>query len=333
MKFYSSNAVSMQAAFTLICLVFANSGANAENGWFPSKHGAGDTLGAANYLSAENVLLATQLVKHGKVYSLGVDISSESPPLPNGPREYRLGIVQPAEGEPGTLAPHADGRGITQGANQLTANADFMTVWMGIGTQIEGLGHIGIDNRYYNGIRAEDFVSKTGVSKFSIHDIPPIVSRGVLLNVAQVVKRNPLEGGYAISERDIRAAEKAAGLTLRKGDVVLIHTGWLSADAAVKAKYSGQQPGLGLAAARYLASKDIVAIGSDNDAVEAIPAEDPTQAFPVHTELLTKNGIYLLENVSTALLAADGATEFLFVLGQPRYVGAVQAIVNPIAIR
>ena len=93
------------------------------------------------------------------------------------------------------------------------------------------------------------------------------------------------------------------------------------------------QPGIGLDAARYLAEKGVVAVGADNGGVEVIPAEDGSQAFPVHQELITRNGVYLLENVSTRELAMDNAVEFLFVLGQPRYVGAVQAVINPIAIR
>ena len=129
---------------------------SAQDAWFPSKYGQQDTLGAANNLSASHVLKASRLITQGKVYSLGVDISSESPPLPSGPREYKLSLVQPAKGAAGTLAHHANGKGITQGANKLTANADFLTIWMGIGTQIEGLGHIGIDNLYYNGEVALD---------------------------------------------------------------------------------------------------------------------------------------------------------------------------------
>jgi kynurenine formamidase len=93
------------------------------------------------------------------------------------------------------------------------------------------------------------------------------------------------------------------------------------------------EPGLGLDGARYLASKGIVAVGSDSWALEVLPAEDPAMLFPVHPELLAKNGIYILENMDTRALADDNADEFLFVLGTPRFVGAVQAVINPVAIR
>ena len=82
-----------------------------------------------------------------------------------------------------------------------------------------------------------------------------------------------------------------------------------------------------------LAGLGVVAVGADTWALEALPSEDPQMAFPVHPELLALNGVYILENMDTRALAADGATEFLFVLGQPRFVGAVQAVINPVAIR
>jgi hypothetical protein len=73
-------------------------------------------------------------------------------------------------------------------------------------------------------------------------------------------------------------------------------------------------------------------VGADSWALEVIPHEDPQQLFPVHPELLAKNGVYILENMDTRALAADGVSEFLFVLGQPRFVGSVQAVINPVAI-
>jgi kynurenine formamidase len=93
------------------------------------------------------------------------------------------------------------------------------------------------------------------------------------------------------------------------------------------------EPGLGIEGAQYLADLGAVAVGADSWAVEAIPHEDEGTAFPVHQQLLARNGVYILENMDTRELAADGVSEFMFVLGQPRFVGAVQAVINPVAIR
>ena len=114
--------------------------------------------------------------------------------------------------------------------------------------------------------------------------------------------------------------------------MVLFHTGWLNVMESDPVRFMSGEPGLGMDGARYLADLGVVAVGSDTWGVEVLPSEDPTQAFPVHPELLAKNGVYVLENMDTRALAADGVAEFLFVLGQPRFVGAVQAVINPVAI-
>jgi kynurenine formamidase len=151
--------------------------------------------------------------------------------------------------------------------------------------------------------------------------------------MTKLLKMNQVPAGRAFNKAEIEAAEKAAGVTIGKGDIVLFHTGWLSLATSDKAKYMGGEPGLGKEGAELLAARGVVAVGADTWGVEAVPFEDKTEAFPVHQILLAKNGVYLLETMNTAELAADGATEFLFVLGQPRLKGAVQAVINPIAIR
>ena len=125
-----------------------------------------------------------------------------------------------------------------------------------------------------------------------------------------------------MNRADIEAAVAKQRTPIRKGDVVLLHTGWLAslADTDKKA-YLEKEPGLGKDGARYLASLGVVAVGADNWAVEPIPSEDPEEAFPVHQILLARNGIYILENMNVGPLAADKGYEFLFVLGQPKFAG------------
>ncbi|MEM1229442.1 MAG: cyclase family protein [Pseudomonadota bacterium] len=296
------------------------SAAGSASDWYPSRYGAEDTLGAINNLSAAKVREAAKLVRTGKVYALGVTTGPESPAY--APRQYAMTILQ-----------LDDGRGSPLGANRATGNDDLMYLWMGIGSQIDGLGHMGIDHVYYNGNRAEDFVAPTGLKRLSIDRLPPIVSRGVLLDMAAYFEQDILPAGTAFNRTEIKAAAKAQKVKIRKGDVVLFHTGWLNVADTDKDRFMSGEPGLGVDGARFLADLGVVAVGSDSWAVEVLPSEDPTQAFPVHPELLAKNGVYILENMDTRALAADGATEFLFVLGQPRFVGAVQAVINPVAIR
>ena len=291
-----------------------------DDAWHPSKYGADDTLGAINNLSPEKVVAAAGLVKRGKVYRLGVITGADSPAYP--PRQYAMTILQ-----------LDDGTGTPLGINRATGNDDLMTLWMGIGSQLDGLGHMGIDHVYYNGNRAQDFVVPTGLTKLGVHELPPIVSRGVLLDMAELAGQNPMPEGMAFNRKEIMAAQAAQGVQIEKGDVVLFHTGWLNVMDADPERFMGGQPGLGVDGARYLAELGAVAVGADTWALEVLPSEDPQQAFPVHPELLAKNGVYILENMDTRELAADGASEFLFVLGVPRFEGAVQAVINPVAIR
>ena len=288
--------------------------------WYPSEFGPDDTLGAVNRMTPAAVVEAARLVKTGKTYALGVETGPDTPAYP--PRKYQMTILQ-----------LEDGTGTPWGDNKLTGNDDLMMTWLGIGSQIDGLGHVGINHVYYNGVHAKDFTKVTGLTTFSISDIPPIVTRGVLLDIARLKGKKILDEGTAINRAEIEAAAKAQGIDLRKGDVVLFHTGWQNVAEEDGARFMKGEPGVGMEGARYLAEIGVIAVGADTFGVEVIPFETEGQIFPVHQELITKKGIYLLENMDTRALAEDDGWEFLFVLGQPRFVGAVQAVINPVAIR
>ena len=288
--------------------------------WYPSEFGPDDTLGAVNRMTPAAVVEAARLVKTGKTYALGVETGPDTPAYP--PRKYQMTILQ-----------LEDGTGTPWGDNKLTSNDDLMMTWLGIGSQIDGLGHVGINHVYYNGVHAKDFTKVTGLTTFSISDMPPIVTRGVLLDIARLKGKKILDEGTAINRAEIEAAAKAQGIDVRKGDVVLFHTGWQNVAEEDGARFMKGEPGVGIEGARYLAEIGVIAVGADTFGVEVIPFETEGQIFPVHQELITKKGIYLLENMDTRALAEDDGWEFLFVLGQPRFVGAVQAVINPVAIR
>lgn len=305
---------------SILILITLTATAIGQDNWYPSKHGAGDTLGAINNLSPEKVLQAARLVKTGKTYPLGVVTGWDTPAYP--PRTYSITIIQPGQ-DPGPI----------QGDNRATGNDDLLNTWMGIGSQIDGLGHMGIENVYYNGNKAKDFVTTTGLTKLSVDKLPPIVTRGVVLDMTQLVGQNPLPAGTAFNEDQIKTQANRQGVNIGKGDVVLFHTGWLNVAAQDKERFMAGEPGLGVGGAKFLASLGVVAVGADTWGLEATPHENTNDFFPVHTELLAKNGIYILEVMDVRGLVADEAWEFLFVLGQPRFEGSVQAVINPVAIR
>ncbi len=304
----------------VIVLIFLVAPSAWADDWYPSKYGAEDTLGAINELSPEKVLAAVKLVKTGKTYALGVETGRDTPAY--GARSFELFAV--ASG---------DGSGATMGENKATFNDDWMLTWLGIGTQIDGLGHFGIDHRYYNGNAIADFFSPEGLEKFGTHTLPPIVTRGVLLDVAGLAGKPFLEEGSAVGSRELKAAAKRQGLAIEAGDVVILHTGWQRFASEDPDRFLAGMPGLSAEGAEWLASQSVVAVGADTWGLDVLPAEPATQVFPVHQVLLAKHGIYILENIRTEELVADEAWEFLFVLGQPKFVGAVQMVINPVAIR
>lgn len=294
-------------------------GAVAEQ-WYPSRWGPNDEIGAANFLTPAKVLEAAKLIKTGKVYALGIVVDRDTPAFP--PRSLSVTVLQPNQA-----------KGASFGENKMTYNDDIFTGWLGIGTQLDGLGHLGIDGVYYNGNRAEDFAKVTGLTKLGIEKVPPIVTRGVLLDIAGYKGVDMMKEGEVITVADIEGAAKKQGVSIRKGDVVILHTGWLSLLGKDNARYAAGEPGIGVPAAEYLAKKEVVAVGADTWGVEVVPFEKKERVWEAHQVLLAKNGIYILETLNTAPLVKDRAWEFLFVLGHPLYRGAVQAIINPVAIR
>jgi len=290
--------------------------AHAEARW-PSKYGSEDTLGAVNNLSPRGVLAAAKLVKTGKVYPLAIPTGPHTPAF--GTRKYTVQRIPKLPAMPDGV-PYED---------RMTNFDELVTTSMGIGTQIDGLGHFGLGHKFYNGISADELAAS---NKLEPAALPPIVTRGVLLDMTRALGKPMLEAGDRIGRAEIEKALKRQHLTIRKGDVVLLHTGWIALAATDPERFRAGEPGLVVDGAQYLADLGVVAVGADNIALEASPSDHPGMAL-VHSTLLTSNGVYILEMIDTRALAADGVGEFMFVLGVPRLRGTVQMTINPVAIR
>ncbi len=293
--------------------------AQAGGNWFPSKWGPEDEKGAANLMTPQRVAEAAKLVKTGKVYELGIVVASNTPAFP--PRECKVYVVQPGQQAGGSLGP-----------TKTTYNDDILNCWVGIGSQLDGLGHLGIDNVYYNGHKAADFAQPTGLTKLGIEKVPAMVARGVLLDMAAFFGSDVVKEGTAYNREQIDGAAKKQGIEIREGDVVIFHSGWLSLIESDPKRYGSVEPGLGKEGALYLASKNVMAVGADTWGLETIPFEQGTGVFEIHQILLARNGIYILENMNTGALAKDRVYEFMFVLGHNKYKGGVQSMINPVAI-
>jgi kynurenine formamidase len=289
----------------------------------PSRWGAEDEIGAANHMSPEQVLMAVKLVKQGQSHPLGIVVDPGMPSFP--PRSFALQVVQPGQHNGRSLRP--------QFGWDLVYNDDMAQLWFGTGSQLDGLGHMGEAGTYYNCNEAVDFIDINGLKKLGTHNVPPLVGRGVLLDMAGYFDVAAMSAGQGIAAADIKAAAKAQGVEILPGDVVLLHTGWTDAMLhSDPTAWAAGEPGLTNEAARYLASLQPMAVGADTWGVDAVPPVEGDRVFYGHIEFLRNNGIYLLETMNTGRLAREGVHEFMFVLGQARIKGAVQMIINPVAL-
>jgi hypothetical protein len=162
-----------------------------------TKWGPDDEIGAANYLSPAKVLAAANLVTTGKTYHLGQEINSDTPAY--FPRVFHLNVHQ-------SLQYH----GKNHGTNNVGWNDDYIYGWMGVGTQLDSLAHIFVDDRYYNGFK--DIVTPTGVTKLGIEKVPPIVGRGVLLDMARHFGVEVVEAGTKFGKAEIEKVTKKQGV-------------------------------------------------------------------------------------------------------------------------
>ena len=285
-----------------------------------SRWGPDDQIGNANLISPETVIKASKYIKKGKLYSLGITIDSNTPAYP--PRSLSLQVVQPSQQFGNKSSPNS------------TYNDDIFHGWFGIGSQLDGFGHLGgPDGTFYNCNKGKDFAQIDGLTKLGIETVPPIVARGIILDMTAHFKVDFLNAGQPFTVKDVKAVEKKQGTPIQEGDVVLFHTGWIDAKFDSDPKLWGSvEPGLSPEVARYLASKEVIAVGADTWGLDVIPPLNENEPFQGHVILLKENGIYILETMNTGPLVNDGSLEFLFVLGQAKVKGAVQMFINPIAI-
>ena len=317
----TNTAARLSAACILLVVVSLGARAQQKDCLTASKFGPDDQIGNLNYVTAAKTLAASKLVTTGKSYRLGIETNKDTPAFP--PRTFALTVVQPNQTA-----------GTSLGPSKTSYNDDIIAGWVGVGSQLDGLGHVGVDNLYFNCNRAPDFAMADGLKRLGVEHVPAVATRGIVLDMAGYFNTDIVKEGTAFNRAEIEGAMKRQGLaSIEKGDVVLFHTGWLKLLGKENARFGSVGPGLGREGAKYLASLGVAMVGADTPSVEVIPFEKDAGLFEVHQILIALNGIHLLENMYTEELVKDRAWEFLFTLGPARITGGVQAIVNPIAIR
>ena len=289
----------------------------ADNQRCPSKWGAGDQRGSGNHMKPETVLRAARLIQAGEVFELG-RVLSETMPLPAGRRFEVL-----------TKRTRNDA-----GANRRGSNEELVVGEIGqVGTQFDTFSHQTIGTSMYNCVTVEEAATRTGFSKLGVEQVGALVTRGILLDIAALKGVPMLAETYEITPQDLEAALAKQKLTLSRGDAILIHTGWGTLWGKDNARYQRSSPGVGTAAAEWLAKQDPMLVGADNTAVEISPNPDPQLAGPGHQILIVINGIHLLENLRLDELATRRVYEFALIVEPLKIQGGTGSTVAPIAIR
>ncbi len=278
--------------------------------------GAEDERGALNLIGPGQVQRAAGLVRTGQVVSLAQPLSPRTP-VP----KHRAGIQHFMGRDGGDYAAGARRPGGFQFAE------DTVILPLHIGTHIDALCHAWCDDCLYNGFPGQGTRSTTGALRCGVDKMPPIVTRGVLLDVVRL-RGAPLG---SIGRDDLAQAAESASITLQPGDAVLIRTGWQEAHDGVTDISFDAEPGIDVEAALWLADAGVAMVGADNFAIEAMPFPART-VFPVHQRLIRDYGIPLVEGLVLQPLAQHGRAEFLFIATPLPVVGGTGSPIVPVAV-
>lgn len=286
-----------------------------------SPWGPVDEIGTLNMMTDVSRFDVLKQVAGGKVYDLGVDLFVGMPTCCGafGDPTFQLWMT------------HTPTRGTAD--EPLSYSGDAVSMYTHTGTHLDTLNHFGLRGKIWNQVSAGDALGVRGWTKSGADKYPPIVARGVLIDVAKFKNVAHLPTSYAITVADLKEALRKQGTTLRPGDVVLTRTGLMTLWPDVAKYRLGDQAGLSLEAAQWLVEgQQAMLLGADNFGVESFPSRDPDNFVPVHSYLLAERGVSLLEALWLEDLSKDRVYEFLLMASPLKLRGGTASPIRPIAI-
>jgi kynurenine formamidase len=268
--------------------------------------GPDDQRGTLNLIDAAAVQRGAAAVRRGVTFALSIPMDERGPQTGRilGRKNPQLNVLQASyafTGHPGDFATSDD---------EFTTGTQSATHW-------DALAHAGYDGLLYNGVPADAVSMESGASRLGIEHFGPIVTRGLLCDVARLKRVEWFDEPYAVTGADLDACLEAAGLAVTAGDVVLVRTGqmhWLR--AGDRNRYADISPGIGLDAVEWLHDHDVAAVANDTHVFEPYPCPGPNPyLFPTHMIELRDVGMpqgqqWDLDELA-ADCAADGVYEFL----------------------
>ncbi|MCB9990459.1 MAG: cyclase family protein [Rhodospirillales bacterium] len=314
----------MLGTYLFAILITAGAGAYAQiakNEAAQSPWGPDDEIGTLNMMDDASRLDILKQIASGRVYDLSVDMFIGMPTCCDafGDQGYEMWMTHtPERGEDGNLVSHS---------------GEAVSMYTHTGTHIDALNHFGLHGEIWNKVHANDALDTRGWKKTGVDKQPPIIARGVLIDVARAKNVERLPDSYSITASDLQEALQKQGTIITAGDVVLIRTGLMTLWPDAQ-KYSlFTQAGLSLEAAQWLAEEQkVMVIGADNFGVEAFPSKDPKNFAPVHSYLLAEKGVSLIEVLWLEDLAKDQVYDFMFIASPLKMRGATASPIRPLAI-
>ena len=298
--------------------------------WYPSRWGADDVIGAMNLITPAAILKALALVKQGKVYDLS-HVLDQDMPVPGFHGSYFANTQYTLEN-----GVEWHDRFIGKMNNGYSAQNLRLSMSDHSGTHIDQLNHVGElqengEFLVYNGIRNLDIIDSFGTKKLGIEHMPPLIGRGVLIDVAGYKGVDYLPIGYSISPQELDDTLLSQNVVVREGDTVLVNTGW-GRHWHDTAKILLGEPGLGKACADWAVDKNIVSWGVDQFATDPIPFELEGEALPMHIAMLTKSGIRLIENIYMEEIVRDKIYEFCIIGAPLKFKGGTGSPIRLLAL-
>ncbi|MEG3659320.1 cyclase family protein [Arenibacter palladensis] len=292
-----------------------------------SPWGPQDQIGTLNMMTEASMLQVLSKISSGKTYDLSVDYFVGMPSFHSlGDPGYQYWLTHTPHG---TIVDNPNGLGEEMN-KKVSYTGDAISMYTHMGTHIDALNHFGLDGKIWNGFTPEEYLGDKGWKKTGAETIPPIIARGVLLDVATA--KGSLPKNYRITSQDLQLTLKKQGIKLNSGDVVLIRTGQAEfyEDAS---HYLDNYPGIGLEAVKWLVEEQgIMLLGADNLSFEAFPPERADNWVPVHTYLLAEKGVMFIEQLFLEQLSKDKVYEFAFIAASLKLRGASGSPLRPIAI-
>lgn len=325
-----SLARSLTCALSALLVITTGLPAQAENRQpGTSPWGPDDQIGRLNLMTDQSRARILSRIHGGKSYDLSVEYFIGMPSWQAaGDPHYRLWMTHTPHG---TVIDDPLALGETMN-HHVSYTGSAVSMYTHTGTHIDALNHFGLDGKIWNGFSAREHLGDRGWQVAGVENFPPIIARGVLIDLPAAKGKNKLPDGYRITREDIEAALRKQKVSLEEGDVVLLRTGRMQ-DYENAARYMHNPPGLGYAAARYLVeTAGAMVIGADNLSLEAFPSELESDYVPVHTYLLAEQGTPIIELANLEALARDRVYEFAFIGSPLKFRGADAAPMRPTAL-